>query len=473
MSASKRGAKPVASFVSEIVSHFFPLNRKHPVSADAGDRQPQEQFLRGDVALAAVLLDCAGARPDDLRRGVHVVLAPERLVAGVREAIAKTTGIEFSDNPAYRRNEQAVFVNGRFDEGSVISGLQAGATMIGVAESAADLPTGFAAIADRTWTLRAPDRASVEAAIALMTGESATLPDRQYDPSALLKALRPGVTAEKVVANLKALHEEKWRGDAANALTNSTALNEANGETFEAESPNVKTQLKAVGRIVRLRDLSGYGAAKAWGMRLAADLTDYKAGRLTWEDVDSGLLLSGPPGCGKTFFATALASECGVPLIRSSYADWEAGTGGGNLIAKSIKRAFADARKAAPCILFIDEIDSVGARGGRAHNSGWFDVVINALLAELDGAEPRPGVVVVGATNHPDAIDPALRRPGRLDRHIEIPKPTIDDLKGILAHHFGKLAGLAGAPIVVSPLSASIQARRRLSLSATRAWPDS
>jgi ATP-dependent Zn protease len=177
-------------------------------------------------------------------------------------------------------------------------------------------------------------------------------------------------------------------------------------------------------------------------LQLAADLAEYKAGRLAWEDVDRGLLLSGPPGCGKTLFAAALANECEVPLLRSSYSDWEAATGSGNLIAKAIKKAFSDARKKAPCILFIDEMDSVGARGKRGHNSGWFDVIINALLAELDGAEPRNGVVVVGATNHPDQVDPALLRPGRLDRHIRIPKPTIDDLKAILAHHLGEIDGL-------------------------------
>jgi ATP-dependent Zn protease len=274
-----------------------------------------------------------------------------------------------------------------------------------------------------------------------MTGVVVSLPAKKYDVVAVLKALRPGATPAKIVLDLKALHKNDWvDDDDADALADIADLADKTIQADRDESESLSHEAKTV--VTRLRDLSGYGEARTWGMQLAADLADYKSGKLDWEDVDKGLLLSGPPGCGKSFYARALAEECQVPLLLSSYADWESGTGGGNLIAKAIKKAFADARKKAPCIVFIDEIDSVGSRGKRDHNSGWFDVVINALLAELDGAEPRTGVVVIGATNHPSSIDPALLRPGRLDRHIAIPRPTIADLKGILAHHLGHLDGL-------------------------------
>jgi ATP-dependent Zn protease len=289
------------------------------------------------------------------------------------------------------------------------------------------------------------DRQHIEVAIQLMTGEAASLPDRPYRLGSVLKALRPGVAAVKVVADLKALHKNDRADDEANASTVLADWDDVADEAPGADQPDEQPPGKAAAKVTRLRDLAGFGEARDWGLQLAADFAEFKAGRLGWEDVDKGLLLSGPPGSGKTFFAVALAAECEVPLLRSSYADWEAATGPGNLIAEAIQKAFAEARKEAPCIVFIDELDSVGSRGKRQNNNGWFDVVINALLAELDGAEPRTGVVVVGATNHPDLIDPALLRPGRLDRHFRIPKPTIDDLKTVLAHHLGKLDGLERA----------------------------
>jgi hypothetical protein len=437
------------SFVSEIIVHCFPLNRNPPADAidgaEATGGDGPDEFLRGDVALAAVLLDAVGASPADFKHGVHVIHAPSALIEGVKRVIAKTSGIEFCDVHARRRPKDGLWVTSVFDELTIISGLQANATLIGLAASDAELPPGLAVIADRVWSIPWVDRQHIEVAIQLMTGEAASLPDRQYRLSSVLTALRPGVAAVKVVADLKALHKNDRADDEANASTVLADWDDVADEAPGADQPDEQPPGKAAAKVTRLRDLAGFGEARDWGLQLAADFAEFKAGRLGWEDVDKGLLLSGPPGSGKTFFAVALAAECEVPLLRSSYADWEAATGPGNLIADAIQKAFAEARKEAPCIVFIDELDSVGSRGKRQNNNGWFDVVINALLAELDGAEPRTGVVVVGATNHPDLIDPALLRPGRLDRHFRIPKPTIDDLKTVLAHHLGKLDGLERA----------------------------
>jgi len=472
------------SFVSDIVAHCFPLNRNQPVGAidgvEATDAQGPNEFLRGDVALAAVLLDAIGASPADFKQGVHVIYAPRPLLDGVKRVIARTSGIEFRDSRTYRQPADAAWVTGVFDEPTIIAGLQAKATLIGVVASETDLPSGFAAVADRVWSTPWVERTHIDAAIRLMTGEATPLPDRPYDLGSVLKALRPGVAAAKVVFALKALHQKIWEDDEGNTSSATAEVAEPTdagdkGEAgHSAGQPGEPSHGEPAKKITRLRDLAGFGPAKAWGLQLAADLAEYKAGRLGWEDIDKGLLLSGPPGCGKTLFAAALAAECEVPLLRSSYADWEAATGSGNLIAKAIKKAFSDARKKAPCILFIDEMDSVGARGKRGHNSGWFDVIINALLAELDGAEPRNGVVVVGATNHPDQIDPALLRPGRLDRHVTIPKPTIEDLKAILAHHLGEIDDLdeaARACRGLSPATAAQVAReaRRMARKAKRA----
>ncbi|MCZ7891057.1 AAA family ATPase [Agrobacterium salinitolerans] len=173
-----------------------------------------------------------------------------------------------------------------------------------------------------------------------------------------------------------------------------------------------------------LHDLSGYGEAKAWGLELAEDITAWKAGVLTWNDVDCGVLLSGPPGSGKTSYAAALARTCDVPLVLGSAARWQA-TGHLGDMLKAMRKAFAEAARQAPSILLIDEFDSFTSRDDRtgSSNDNYHRQVINALLELLDGAQSHEGVIVIGATNHPEIIDPALLRAGRLERHFPIPLP--------------------------------------------------
>lgn len=192
---------------------------------------------------------------------------------------------------------------------------------------------------------------------------------------------------------------------------------------------------------LRLESMSGYGEARDWGLQLARDLKDWKDGVIPWSDVDRGLLLSGPPGVGKTAFAEALANTCGVKLINGSAARWQA-RGYLNDMLKAMFKAFEEARKAAPSILFIDEVDSFTDREREhGHNSSYVRQVINAFLECLDGTVDREGVVVVGACNNADVLDPAIRRPGRLDHHIHLPLPDADARKGILLMHLrGELA---------------------------------
>ena len=146
--------------------------------------------------------------------------------------------------------------------------------------------------------------------------------------------------------------------------------------------------------------------------------------------IPKGVLLMGPPGTGKTWVARAVAGEAGVPFYTISGSDFvEMFVGVG---ASRVRDLFEQAKKTAPCIVFIDEIDAVGRQRGAGYGGGHDEreQTLNQLLVEMDGFGPNEGVIVVAATNRPDVLDPALLRPGRFDRQIVIDKP---DLKGRLA----------------------------------------
>ena len=184
-----------------------------------------------------------------------------------------------------------------------------------------------------------------------------------------------------------------------------------------------------------LDDLHGLGEAGAWGRDLAIDLADWKAGILPWSDVERGILLSGPPGTGKTTFASALARTCGVYFVAESVAKWQSKGHLGDLL-KAMYGAFEEAKSHAPAILFLDEIDAVGDRERfSGDNSQYCTEVVNGLLECLDGAGGREGVVIVGACNHPGRLDAAIVRPGRLDRHVVIPLPDALGREGIIRWH--------------------------------------
>ncbi|QIX22399.1 AAA family ATPase [Agrobacterium pusense] len=233
------------------------------------------------------------------------------------------------------------------------------------------------------------------------------------------------------------------------------AQKKEDAEKAEAAAPTKKTT-----SVRPLETLHGYGEAKTWGLELARDLADYRAGVINWTDVDGGLLLSGPPGTGKTTFAKSLAETCGVGLVVGSYSTWLAnGDGHQGDLLKAMRTAFDTARKLAPCIIFIDEVDNFVKRGsiGNGKADEWMRGVVNALLELLDGATSREGVIVIAACNDPSGIDEALRRSGRLDRHVEISLPDAGARMHILREYLGvdldlrpylrRTAGMSGADL--------------------------
>jgi len=208
--------------------------------------------------------------------------------------------------------------------------------------------------------------------------------------------------------------------------------------------------------------------------QMVTDLLAWQAGEIAWKDVTRGVLLSGPPGSGKTEVPRLIAKSAGINVISGSIADWSSEGGRGSEVIKAMRECFARAAALAPAILFIDELDAVGDRDRMGDtNRTWTEYVVTGLLAAMDGYEGHEGVVIMGATNHPDRIDKAIRRPGRFDRVLHLGYPTHDlipaairwqawpdladvDLTGLAA----RASGMSGADIAGWVRTARARARR-------------
>jgi cell division protease FtsH len=184
----------------------------------------------------------------------------------------------------------------------------------------------------------------------------------------------------------------------------------------------------------RFADVAGYQGAKQEISEVVEFLRHPERYAAAGAVGPRGVLMVGPPGTGKTLLARAVAGEADVPFLAltgSSFVEMFVGVG-----AARVRDLFNAARKQAPCIIFIDEIDAIGQRrGGGLVTNDEREQTLNQLLAEMDGFDPAAGVVVLAATNRPEVLDPALLRPGRFDRQVEIPLPNQAERAAILAVH--------------------------------------
>jgi ATP-dependent Zn protease len=284
------------------------------------------------------------------------------------------------------------------------------------------LPRELIRAADHRLSLPPIDVAAVAAVVQVVTGSA---------PQAIDEALASRVTLADLMSAIRA---DRRAEECMQRLQRLIA-------PAKADTTNVPSLL----------DMHGLGEAKDFAIALVEDLKDYKAGRLPASALPKGLLLSSPPGCGKTALARAIANSVGggVHFIPTSYSAWQSSKDGAlGAVTKAIRATFDEARENAPCILFIDEVDSLPSRGSDQRYDNWWTSVVNCLLEELDGFDRKEAVVVIAACNDPHRLDPALTRSGRLDKHIRIELPDPIALAAILRSHLGSdLAAIDLRPV--------------------------
>lgn len=211
---------------------------------------------------------------------------------------------------------------------------------------------------------------------------------------------------------------------ASSGLSGAMTMGRSRAKVFNADRPTTT-----------FADVAGYESVKQEIREIADFLQEPDRYRSAGAIAPRGVLMTGPPGTGKTLMARALAGEVGVPFFSvtgSSFVEMFVGVG-----ASRVRDLFDEARKQAPAIIFVDEIDAIGQRrsGGAVLANDEREQTLNQLLAEMDGFEPTTGVIVLAATNRAEILDAALLRPGRFDRQVVIPLPNQAERLAILAVH--------------------------------------
>ncbi|MEY9403647.1 cell division protease FtsH [Bradyrhizobium japonicum] len=301
--------------------------------------------------------------------------------------------------------------------------LARGLCVAGISADAKLLPRALLSTVDITIRVEVPTPAVLATAIARFAKRSAKdLPPglgSGLDLHDMVACFRPGSGPAKIVQRLQA------------------ATLASRGETVEDRLPALKNAVE-------------YGEARIFGLQLARDITAFREGRAKWSDLQKGICLVSEPGCGKSLYARILAQECGVPIVSTSCAEWFTKSGYLDDVIRSMRSVFDRcAALANPCsIAFLDEIDAVPNRDDfNASNSGsrnkdyWLPLITDLLL-RLDNSmgssstgSPRQGIVVVAATNNPHGVDPALLRPGRLEKMVRLERADVAGVENMLRFH--------------------------------------
>lgn len=298
---------------------------------------------------------------------------------------------------------------------AVVRNLAQGGRVLGVVANLDLLPPALRAAADLTLRLAPPSPALILQVIEAVAGPC---------PADVPSDLGSGLGFDQIVGCIRA------GSSAAECIERLTRI----GKDRKTTDPMVSD-------VPELDQLHGYGEAMTWGLRLAEDLDAWRRGTLKMSDLQSAVVLASAPGLGKTTFIRSVARTTGLPLVATSVSQWFSSSSGHlDGVIKQIDEVFARARSLAPAIIFLDECDALPSRIGLdPRNRDYWLPVIAHMLTTLDGAisGQTKDLIIVAATNHPEALDPALCRPGRLSRIIHIGLPDEAALAGILRQHLG------------------------------------
>jgi cell division protease FtsH len=343
-----------------------------------------------------------------------VVLAPNAEWVGPLLRAGKALG-------EWRFNHSASEPPRKVNRGDVaaeqaIFAMSGGGRILGVTQDLEYLPKAMIASADILLKIEPPGVEILREAIKLATGRMPrSLPAelaQGLDYGDVCGAIRIGSTAKACVDRLVAA------GKAKTMVTSSSG------------GPDVPP----------LEALHGYGEAMTWAQSLLTDLDAWRAGKLDFSSIERTAVLASAPGLGKTTFARSLAKSAGLPFFPTSVSAWFSNSAGYlDSVIKQIDQVFAEAAAVAPAVIFLDECEGLPSRSASDRNSSWWIPVVGHMLLKLDSAASgvTSKLIIIGATNHPEKLDPALVRPGRLSKIIHIEKPDASALTGIIRQHLG------------------------------------